>query len=427
MLYFIWAYSDGFGGRDGLIVCTHGDHIHVVHGCKSHVCRHQEKRRPLGGAWKTYEASPSVYGPEHLRNLWAYLVQGQRKVLFWSNGTTNGTGGWIYHRTEDLPDCGGEKVPGDDFWTIGACFGRISGKTQGEVLESISNGDVQSMGKEEVVNVIWEKAVEEWCGDAGFILRDPDIKKKYLRKLTYSKDKTLEYVDNYFKLMIEDMEWYTFDDYRRILYNSNPSFGKPRNRMLSRHETFEALQKWLPAQFGDLWKDEFMTFVNIFDRNNGKQNTLAFQGPVSCGKTWFFEMFAALGISVGRLLGHERGMIFGFSDLVNKRIAIADEYYFPLGSSEHIEKMKMLTAGSGALVNVKHKSLQQVGYPPMFMAANEDLFKNIPNQRHFFVPERVYYKYLHSCPDLKIWLKGKQFGNPLALFDIFDLILEQPK
>lgn len=425
------TYSRGKNGRDGHFVAVHGDHIHVIHGCTSPSCRHFESGRPLSGYLRVRDEPVSKYGPQRLRNLWKYLVSGgSRRAIFWSNsprGTPIFNGN--YHLGEWEPE-----EEADQLYTECERSGCDGTSQQGK--EIVGEGDQlrssSPKGKDSVVESIWQTAVEEWTATISTLLAFPDVMDQHLSTLVYGKRKLLDNLKNYRTVQFNRMECWKFNDFKRALDGKNPSFGVPRDALLDRQTTYELLLGWLEFQFPSIeqadgtvdhmWPIEFLKWVKHFNRENGKQYTICFVGGVSTGKTFWCKLWCRLAMYSGRIVNWKKGMQFCFDNCINQRVLFNDECVFPLEADDHMETMKEVTAGSNPAVNVKNESLQHIGRPPVYLAANKDPFHKCMGQRQYFVPERILYYDLRYSPEFDRILKDseKSDGNPLALFDLYE-------
>lgn len=121
-------------------------------------------------------------------------------------------------------------------------------------------------------------------------------------------------------------------------------------------------------------QDKLQTLVDIFDMT-GPINALLFMGKPKTGKTTLCQMIKHLvGYNFAADLNRmdERGgNTFAFSNLVNKRVIIAEE--FATGTDEtKLERLKMILGGTPTQTNLK--MLNEGGIihrTPVFMTCNQ--------------------------------------------------------
>lgn len=264
----------------------------------------------------------------------------------------------------------------------------------------------------------------EWISDTNQILALPEIRKKYFKHLQHNREKIEKVMKNRRILEYLEINEWTFEMFGHELKKRNPSFGYNRVKLMSRSETVQVIVDWLFHNFHEKWMDVFMEFVGTFNRDFGKRNSICLEGPPGCGKTWFLEMFCKIAMFVGRPTNWSRGDLFCLDNCIASRILLFDEVKFPASAPEYIENMKLILAGSPALIKCKHRDMQLIQNTPVFLACNTDPFQLCTNQRAYFVNERMSYYYVYPMPDFDK-KTNKLWGHPLALFDVYDMVKEK--
>lgn len=124
----------------------------------------------------------------------------------------------------------------------------------------------------------------------------------------------------------------------------------------------------------------FMQLIaNCVCRREKKKFAIVFQGPNSCGKTWFTNMFLDYFINKGEMNNWNRheNSNFPFMGLVNRRIALWNEGGLN-GDASQLEHLKVLLEGESKTVGVKCQPDGTVLQTPFIITTNNYMFeKNI--------------------------------------------------
>ena len=115
---------------------------------------------------------------------------------------------------------------------------------------------------------------------------------------------------------------------------------------------------------------------NVVNRREKKRFGIVFQGPNSCGKTWFTNMFLDFYINKGELQNWNRyqNKDFPFMGLVNRRIALWNEGRLN-GDDMQLEDLKVLLEGESKTVGVKHQRDGTVIATPFIITTNNLMFE----------------------------------------------------
>jgi len=254
----------------------------------------------------------------------------------------------------------------------------------------------------------------EWTTSLPAVLNDPTLQPYQLQKLTNCMKYVKSHVENWKTLEYSRTKEWTMDDIFDSFGDRIPSFGKNSSQMLSVTDSLVALKSFLFTQFDVSWQTTFLTICRIFDRENGKQNSVCLVGPKSCGKTWFLDGFAKLARFVGTPKNFIKGDTFAWSDCVNCRLLRFDECRIPIQAETWIEKFKEITGGQDTQVNRKYEVNAIVEKTPVFMSANSDPFVNNSSEKPYFVPDRILMLNLFMWREAPIMTQSKQL-NPIAL------------
>nr|QTE04027.1 MAG: nonstructural protein [Cygnus columbianus parvoviridae sp.] len=254
----------------------------------------------------------------------------------------------------------------------------------------------------------------EWTTSLQSVLNDPTLTETQRNTLTFSMAYVKKHIDNW-KLTehARTNEW-TMNDIYESFEDRVPSFGKNSLQMLSVEDSVIALKDFLFNHFDNNWKTTFLTICRIFDRENGKQNSVCLVGPKSCGKTWFLDGFAKLARFVGSPKNFIRGDTFSWSDCVGCRLIRFDECRIPIQAETWIEKFKEITGGQDTMVNRKYETNAIVEKTPVFMSANTDPFLHNINERPYFVPDRIMMLQLYPWRQANVMTQSKML-NPIAI------------
>ena len=138
-----------------------------------------------------------------------------------------------------------------------------------------------------------------------------------------------------------------------------------------------AMGTWLnPTSFGyekcSLSVKQWLQLMsNVVNRRERKRFALIFQGPTSCGKTWFTNMILDFYLNKGELNNWNRyeNCNFPFMGLVNRRIALWNEACLN-GDQVQKEHLKVLFEGESKTVSVKNQKDGTVISTPIIITTN---------------------------------------------------------
>lgn len=244
------------------------------------------------------------------------------------------------------------------------------------------------------------------------------------------------------QMTVSDLEYYQLkqiqnwklNDFQTWLCEKNVSFGVSEHYFLSRFETFKILMDWLNFQFGDNWKNVLLNFEKIFNRELNEINSICLIGPNNCGKTWFIKMWCMIARFVGRPTNFSFNSRFDFANCVSKRLLFFDQPKFPsliqpshnccsphpTQALNYMKTLKELACGLNVEENVKFQQSKIIEKTPMFLISDLNPFVNCVEQLDTFKQHMLFYE-LQIFPNFQNRTQSK-FGNPLALFDVYEII-----
>lgn len=126
---------------------------------------------------------------------------------------------------------------------------------------------------------------------------------------------------------------------------------------------------------------------NVVNRREKKRFGIVFQGPNSCGKTWFTNMLLDFYINKGELQNWNKytNNSFPFMGLVNRRIALWNESRLN-GDDIQLEDLKVLLEGESKTVSVKHQKDGSVIATPFIITSNNVMFeKNVAFKDRLYI------------------------------------------
>lgn len=132
---------------------------------------------------------------------------------------------------------------------------------------------------------------------------------------------------------------------------------------------------------------------NVVNRRERKRFALVFQGPTSCGKTWWTNMLLDFYLNKGELNNWNRyeNNSFPFMGLVNRRIALWNEALLN-GDQQQKEHAKVLFEGESKTVAVKNQRDGTVISTPMIITTNNLTFEKcgeFKDRQYVFKVERT--------------------------------------
>ena len=403
-----------------VIAATHNDHIHVVHGCSSaRLCRCFERipcfgRRPLCRNGNAFSLS-------YRETLRKYLGEGAgRKLILWANRLGYGQ----LYCEEASDDLGLATLNMENNSHLERATGR---NATPDLVKCFSTGSQSNPGgsvehetgvpeEPKFQPLLWvQKRMEsEWTTSLQAVLNEPSLTEFQRGRLTFSMPYIKKHIESWKTTEHARTAEWTMDDIYASFEGRIPSFGKHSLQMLDVQDSLTALRSFLFNHFDVNWKSTFLTICKIFDRENGKQNSVCLVGPKSCGKTWFLDGFGKLARFVGTPKNFIKGDTFAWSDCVNCRLLRFDECRIPIQAETWIEKFKEITGGQETMVNRKYEVNAVVDKTPVFMSANSDPFQNNVYERPYFVPDRILMLELYPWPVANQMTQCKML-NPLAL------------
>lgn len=139
---------------------------------------------------------------------------------------------------------------------------------------------------------------------------------------------------------------------------------------------------------------EFLQMIsNVVNRREKKRGGLVFQGPNSCGKTWFTNPILSFFINTGDLDNWNKytNTNFTFAEMINRRIGIMNECRLN-GDGTQIETFKKLLEGEEIRAEQKWQSKGAVVLTPMIITTNNREFEKqtlFSERLHIFNMNRV--------------------------------------
>lgn len=166
---------------------------------------------------------------------------------------------------------------------------------------------------------------------------------------------------------------------------------------------------------GDGWKEiaKFLKFQHVnmlslliafkqFFKNIPKKSCIVFYGPPDSGKSFF--CFSLIKLLQGKVVSFmNRNSHFWTQPLIDAKVGMLDDATFPCWTFLDTY-MRNAFDGNSVSVDVKHKNLQQIKLPPMFITTN------------VAVPTEPTLKYLQSrltCFEFPNTMPFDDVGKPL--------------
>lgn len=133
--------------------------------------------------------------------------------------------------------------------------------------------------------------------------------------------------------------------------------------------------------------------ADVLCRRVRKRFCLVLNGPNSCGKTWFTNMFLDFFINKGEMNNFSRyeNLTFPFMNLVNRRIGLWNEAFIT-GDPSQREHLKVLFEGESKSVSVKNVKDGIVMNVPMIVTTNNRTFETdiaFRDRQHIFKCEKI--------------------------------------
>lgn len=199
--------------------------------------------------------------------------------------------------------------------------------------------------------------------------------------------------------------------------NSNCFFmaydGDINKKYYTLNESILKLNQFLKFQCNDSEENTYDFLLNLFktlNRNNDKKNTIFLLGESCTFKSWFVEMISSYCMSFGTIQNFTKFNQFPMSDCADKRLLIWDEPQFNV---DHIEQMKLFTAGNPCPISVKYQNNVIMNKTPIIIMGNRYIF---PKNEEF--NSRINTFIFQKVP---FWNEIKKNIWPPALYEIFKL------
>lgn len=239
----------------------------------------------------------------------------------------------------------------------------------------------------------------------------PDLKENYLRRAPPMSSDYHVALEEF----IEEIKALTLFEIYTKLRSSNiiPLYASHKEAYYPVALSKRKILRWFQYQFNTDWLDVIKIIINMTNslRHCTKQNTLLFFGPKDSGKTFVLQSFCTFAILSSNLRDFSKQ--FGKQHAINQRLLFLDE---PKDMGKDVEELKLLCGGQQSLVDIKFRTPRELRYPPVFIAANDDIFDIDPDG--IFIP-RVYKRAVKPLqPEFK--LTAGHVLHPYAWVEIFE-------
>nr|QTE03989.1 MAG: nonstructural protein 1 [Luscinia sibilans ambidensovirus] len=453
MLTRLDDYAGGYPGRL-LLYVDEGDHLHVVHDCpfSNGQCRcffgktedfRRDVRRPMRRIKYLTEMDELDW-----TNVFLYFVVSKRE---------NNPEVWIGGRLQRLPNSH-EALRWQD----------LQRKSR-EILDREAQRDGHNRGREDGHHEDGGRPVQEGLyqtgqkrradeGDrAGRSIQSPPAKQQRLSKYQKIKSTVESLLGEYFVLPATHLRdvltehpqadtlfdpvndkcyakacdyvqrriiKYKLSDFRRLYEGKCPVFYANNLDPFTYYHDIETSLKFvvglLKWQMGDD-EDKIREFlVNVREwfnligwNGNNKINAIAIIGPQNCGKSYFWDMFAALAFNTGHIgTINNKTNQFAFQDVYSRRFVLGNELNF---SDEALDDMKKLCEGAAFNIRVKYEGDKIFTRAPVCLIANQTMaicYNTI------FKDVRLHTMWWKPCAMLR---ESNKKPYPLCIFDLFDM------
>lgn len=215
----------------------------------------------------------------------------------------------------------------------------------------------------------------------------------------------------------------TFEQFREIYEHNKPVFyannKDPFEYYHDRDYSANIIRRLLEWQLGGDEENIKMFLVNIREwfnkkgwNNNPKCNSISILGPPNSGKSYFFDMVAAIAFNVGHIgRVNNKTNTFALQEIPNRRMVVGNEVSMEEGAMEDFKKM---CEGTAFNVKVKYKGDQIFTKTPVLLMANSSL--QITNHPHFENVRNVTMRW-SNAPFLA---ESEKKPYPICIFDLFD-------
>lgn len=207
-----------------------------------------------------------------------------------------------------------------------------------------------------------------------------------------------------------------YDHCEPVFYaNSKDPFVYYHDREYSKN-IIRRLIEWQNGGDEEKIKQFLVNIREWFNRNgwngNPKCNSISIIGPPNSGKSYFFDMIAAIAFNVGHIgRVNNKTNTFALQEIPNRRIVVGNEVSMEEGAMEDFKKM---CEGTAFNVKVKYKGDQIFTKTPVLLMANGML--QITNHPHFENIRNVTMRWT-TAPFLA---ESDKKPYPLCIFDLFD-------
>lgn len=408
------------------IICSHGDHYHVIHDCSysSSTCRCARIQTIKDGnhiRFRRRLICSNQFTIQHWRNLAEYCEKGERTMDYlYLSGRA-----WLQHseggyntirRSSDY----GQKllVENSNDSTIIPDFIKCGHETN----EDGGVGSRSDQGNEEI-------GPKEGCkGDRIkiFIQKYPTSplthifqtrhwslgKYRYMPKnspllTTVMYNIGLEFND----MSIEDyIKYFEKCEPQNLIFNS--PMGDINEYYYDKKQSIYVMEELLLHQFHDN-KDAIRIFLkdvyNVCNKKIAKKNTLFVLSPPNAGKNFFFDAVIHFFLNFGQLGNFNKYNLFPMQECVNRRIILWNE---PVLETSATETLKTLFGGDTTNAKVKYQNDAIVTRTPIIVLSNNDVFpKDLA-----FRTRMITYKW-RTCSNLRL-CKKKPW--PMAFYGLLE-------
>lgn len=408
----------GQTGAVSLHVTDYASHLHWVHICKNFhrdcKCAQTVKIRHLGFRikWKRIERA----GGHWERNVLLYLSKSQRYPIQAFRKGEDKLEEFLHARVEAEKEGRG---PGynslrcslDDQHDDGHADGSDNSDAESSVSSQSrwSKGSWQTQkGGTEIQGIakrLWSLLERKLQASILELTTDPEYM-QLMAPLYYTRDRE--------RINITNQVWENF-----LITWNRKSLKDIITTRLKQPNTFTAKRYYTPIY--SLWlimkllQKQMETpwiliqdIINIVEKVIPKVNTLSIRGPGGCGKGYFLNTLAELVWSVGQIEANmNRSNPFPFENLLNKRLAILNEFNCSPGQKDNC---KELFEGAPTSINVKYKSRVPLPRTPIIITTNNDWTQDFgKDDKDAFRQRCIFYRWTKQP-----WLK-EELGYPHPL------------
>lgn len=244
----------------------------------------------------------------------------------------------------------------------------VSGSSKG-TKRSWEVATRNSRGSKELAKLLWKLIERKLPTSTMALTSDPE----YMELM-----EPLYYVDDVKRMKITNQCWENFlitwnrKSISEIITMRNTSTFNARKYFTPNYSLY-IVMRLLKSQVKEPWVfiKEIMQILNM---ELEKRNTFCIWGERNCGKTWFINSLGDLLWNVGSIEANfNKTSTFPFEDLINKRMAILNEFNC---SPAKKDTCKELFEGQPTSVNVKYQKPQKIHRTPIFITTNNNWLLN---------------------------------------------------